>query len=347
VAETQTLTSVVLIDAGVGEAGPDATATVVGPSGTVYASAESLYVTGWDWDEETGVTRTNLAKFALGEDSVSLAAVGGVQGSVKDQFSMGENMQGDLNVATTSGWGNASSNNVFTMRESGTRLEVAGAILNVAPGERIFSSRFMGDKGYLVTFRQVDPLFTLDLSDPEDPRVVGELKIPGFSSYLHPIEDGYVLGLGRSGDEEGRVGGLQLSLFDVRDPANPVRVASYSFSGGRSSGSAAEYDHHAIQYFAEQKTLVLPVWNYDEESGEYVEGMAVVEVDTQGGFEQVGFVEQQGAARAVRIEETLYTVGSDTVVASDLNDPGNVFGTVQISNDDDADMWDDVVPVLV
>src|SRR5262249_8045217 len=157
---------------------------------------------------------------------------------------------GDLNIATSSGWGNDSSNNVYTMRQDGTSLDPVGAILDIAPGEQIFSSRFIGDKGYLVTYQQTDPLFTLDLSDPEDPQVAGELDLTGFWSFREPIEGHCLLGLGHSGDEQGDVGGLQLSLFDVIDPAHPRLVGTYQFDGDDpSSGSEAEYDPHAIQYF--------------------------------------------------------------------------------------------------
>lgn len=330
---SQTLTSVVLIDPSAGEVGPDASATIVGPSGTVYATADSLYVTGWDWDEETGVQQTNVAKFELGAGSVSLSAVGMVEGSVLDQYSMGENSHGDLNIATSSGWGNESSNNVYTLRQAGTSLDPIGAILNIAPGERIFSSRFVGDQGYLVTFERTDPLFTLDLSDPEDPRVVGQLDLTGFSSFLQPIEGHYLLGLGHSGDAEGHVGGLQLSLFDVIDPAHPRLVATYSFDGDDpSSGSAAEYDAHAIQYFADQHTLTLPVWRYDSTSDDFVEGTAVIKMDTASGFQLLGFVPQEGVMRSVRIGHTLYTVGSSDVTASDLNIPAALFGTVRIAD---------------
>jgi uncharacterized secreted protein with C-terminal beta-propeller domain len=335
---SETLTSVVLIDPATGDVGPDASATVVGPAGTVYASADAMYVTGWDWDDATGVERTNVAKFGLRAGSVSLSAAGTVEGSVIDRFSMGENSQGDLNVATSSGWGNESSNNVYTLRQVGTSLEPVGAIVGIAPGEEIFSSRFVGDQGYLVTYRQMDPLFTLDLSDPTDPRVAGQLDLAGFSSFLQPIEGHYLLGLGHSGDAKGNVGGLQLSLFDVADPARPGLVGTYQFDGGDpSSGSEAEYDSHAIQYFAGQHVLVLPVWRYDEGSDEFVEGTAVIRVDTSAGFQLLGFVSQAGASRSVRIEERLYTVGSTDVVASDLNDPATLFGTVQIADDSAAD----------
>jgi uncharacterized secreted protein with C-terminal beta-propeller domain len=331
--ENETLTSVVLIDPSTGAIGPDASATIVGPSGTIYATADSMYVTGWDWDPDSGVEQTDVAKFSLGTGSVTLQAVGTVEGSIIDQFSMGENSHGDLNIATESGWGNDSENDVYTLRQNGTSLDPIGALLNVAPGEDLTSSRFVGDTGYLVTFHNTDPLFTLDLSDPTDPEVAGELDLPGFSEYLQPIGGHYLLGLGESGED----GGLQVSLFDVIDPANPRLVGTYQFDANDpDSGSDAEYDHHAIQYFEAQQILTLPVWKYDAGSDSFVEGTSVLKVDLNSGFTQVGFVTQEGASRQVRIGQTLYTVGDETIVASDLGNPSNVFSTVTIGDDQDG-----------
>jgi uncharacterized secreted protein with C-terminal beta-propeller domain len=130
-------------------------------------------------------------------------------------------------------------------------------------GERIYAVRYIGDTGFVVTFRQVDPLYTLDLSDPERPRVVGELKVPGYSAYLHPVGDGLLLGVGQDATDEGRRTGVQLSLFDVSDLAKPVRLDQ--FAVGASSYTPVEGDHKAFLWWAPQKLAVVPVVRYENQ----------------------------------------------------------------------------------
>src|SRR5205823_285768 len=171
----------------------------------------------------------------------------------------------------------------------------------------------IGDQAYLSTFHQIDPLLSIDLSDPTNPQVVGQLKIPGFSSYLQPIGDHFLLGLGHSGDASGHVGGLELELFDVGDATNPTLLFKYDFDGADpngGSGSQAEYDMHAIQYFAAQGLIALPVWKYESGIDDWKEGMDIIHHDPTAGFSEAGFIEQSGAQRSVRISETIYSVGS-------------------------------------
>ena len=126
-------------------------------------------------------------------------------------------------------------------------LEVVGAVGGLGKGERIFSVRFIGEVGYVVTFRQTDPLYTLNLADPTNPIVEGELKILGYSAYLHPLGDGLILGVGQDATEEGRTLGAQLSVFDVADPGNPKRVHQYTMPG---ASSDVEFDHRAFLYWS-------------------------------------------------------------------------------------------------
>jgi hypothetical protein len=194
------------------------------------------------------------------------------------------------------------ANNLIVLRESAGALEVVGGIRGLAPEERIYSARFIGPKAYVVTFRETDPLYTFDLSNPEEPQVLGELKIPGFSTYLHPFGDDHLIGVGRDGDDDGRIFGVQLQLFDVADPTDPQRTHRVVIDQGDGwSSSEAEYDHRAFTFFARSNLLALPITlqDYNAPEGPYrhFSGMIVYRVSVDNGFEEVGRVSHSGLAR--------------------------------------------------
>jgi hypothetical protein len=174
--------------------------------------------------------------------------------------------------------------------------------------------RFVEDVGYVVTFRQVDPLYTLDLADPAAPRVVGELKIPGFSSYLHPIGDDLVLGVGQDASTDGRVRGAQVSLFDVSDLANPRRVHQHSF--GRSTNLLAEHDHHAFLWWPATRLLVLPLSEYDYDGGQEqpFSGATGLRVDRTAGFTAAGRTEHPPLEGGWRPQIVRALVAGDRVI---------------------------------
>ncbi|WP_344982410.1 beta-propeller domain-containing protein, partial [Streptosporangium fragile] len=178
---------------------------------------------------------------------------GKVPGRLLNQYSLSEH-EGHLRVATTSTSGRSSSSAVYVLRAD--TLGKVGEVGGLGNGERIYSVRFIGPVGYVVTFKQVDPLYTLDLRDPAAPGKTGELKITGYSAYLHPAGDGRLIGVGQEASEQGRTLGTQVSLFDVSDPANPRRL-SQLFQ--KDSGSEAEWDPHAFLYWAKTGTAVLPL----------------------------------------------------------------------------------------
>ncbi len=336
--DTQSMFSVVLMDLADAQPGPKATTSVVGFSGTVYASTENLYVTSQTWDSPLrgweGDTKTDIYKFALGADSVSLAGAGEVPGWVNNQFSMGENGQ-DFHIATTTQSGGI-SNNVFTLQDKGDHLDIVGGLTGLAFSERIYSARFIGDRGYLVTFRQIDPLFTLDLSDSEHPEVAGILKIPGYSSYLHPIDDRYVIGFGRDATLDGRVQGLQASLFDVSDIRDPKLVGTYKFAsddpthpGWFWNSSGAEWDHHAFSYFPDQKVLAVPIldWGWWNGHGK----LALLKLDETSGFSKLGEIQHDGEVqRSLRIDNYVYSIGTDAVKVISLDDPDTVLASAAL-----------------
>jgi hypothetical protein len=259
------ITWVASIDlAGTSDTPVRASAGVVSQGGTVYQSASNLYLATVPWDvwypmasdssspspAPSSPPPTYIHQFALGADGgVKYLASGEVTGQLLNQFAMSE-LGGDLRVATTvNDWsGNGASESfVKVLRPDGDRLVEIGSVGGLGKGEQIYAVRFLGTQGYVVTFKQVDPLYVVDLADPTAPRLVGELKIPGYSAYLHPVGDGLLLGVGQSATLEGVTQGTQLSLFDVRDPANPVQLSTLLLGGS----SEAEWDHHAFLYWPE------------------------------------------------------------------------------------------------
>jgi hypothetical protein len=212
------------------------------------------------WSDGQTQPGTVIHQFALGDsEKVRYSATGAVKGYLLNQFSMDER-DGYLRVATTTGprWSiwegeGRSESHIHVLQQEGKTLRVVSAISGIGKGEQIFAVRFIGDKGYVVTFRWTDPLFIIDLSDPLKPVMRGELEVPGFSTYIHPLADGYLLTIGRDG-----VWRLQLSLFDVSDPDTPLRRFSETV-GGYGSYSPAMVDHHAFNYFPSKSLLSLPV----------------------------------------------------------------------------------------
>lgn len=279
---------------------------------TVYASTDRVAVATprWPMFDDDGQPdsedfRTALHTFDITDpSSARYVASGSVEGSLLNQFSLSE-YDGYLRVATTAGspwWGerSTSESSVTVLAEEGNTLRQVGHVGGLGLGEQIFAVRFIGDKGYVVTFEQVDPLYTIDLADPTDPRVVGELKIPGFSSYLHPVDGDHLLGVGTDGDEEGRTGGAVISLFDVSDPANPERTAKLNLDRtglggtGEESGSYSpvSWDAKAFTYW--NGTAIVPIswWAYDPgvESESNGSDAVLVDVDVDGNLTEIGRV---------------------------------------------------------
>jgi hypothetical protein len=187
-----------------------------------------------------------------------------VAGHLLNQFAMDE-YEGFLRVATTTGtpWGgDGSESQVVVLAERDGVLTQVGSVGNMGEGERIYSVRFIGETGYVVTFRQVDPLYVLDLRDPERPVISGELKIPGYSAYLHPLGDGLLLGVGQDADSDGRVLGAKATMFDVSDPANPREIGSWSMRDGYTD---VEWDHLAFLAWAPEDIAVLPLSLWQEQ----------------------------------------------------------------------------------
>jgi uncharacterized secreted protein with C-terminal beta-propeller domain len=330
-----TISSFDVLDAA---AGPDAATSVAGVAGTLYASRDSLYVSATEfgnwWDRGDSLTTTNIYKFDLGAGGASLAAMGAVPGVALNQFAFDEDAAGFLRVATTT-WGvGDSANHVFVLDTRDGNLDTVGSVRDLAPGERIFSVRFIGDRGYVSTFREIDPLFVLDLSDAAAPHVTGELKVPGFSSYLHPLDATHLLGIGREVDADtGTVLGLQLSVFDVSDASQPERTAVYTFAGDAwESWSAAQWDHKAVSWFGERGVLALPIqeggWSAASNS------LAVFQIDV-GATDSIArvatIVHETNVERSVRIGTFVYSIAAGDVQVHSFDDLGTPVARVPLT----------------
>jgi hypothetical protein len=330
---------------------------------TVYGSIDSLYLTNPEWRTETQEEATSILKFDIVEDGsrVDLSAAGYVPGRVLNAFSIDEHDDGQgnewLRIATTSGWGNTSDNRVFVLRQNGDQLETVGKTPQLAAGEQIFSVRFVDQTAYVVTFRQVDPLFAIDLSVPTDPQVKGDLHIPGFSNYLQPVRNDFLVGLGRNADPNtGRIQQLQVSLFDVADLSNPLLADRYTFAVPDWAWSEALSDHHAISYFPEYQVLALPVtndgWVWLDSNGDgtadfqsyrprtdlyvfHLELPGVANAQRTAKFQFLGTIEDDAQVRrSVRIEEFLYSISDNSVTVHPILDPKTLVAELHFGQED-------------
>ena len=298
---------------------------------TVYASADGLYVATPVWSTQSergdefllsGRENTLVYRFDITQAfETSYRGSGEVRGSLLNQFSMSEH-DGYLRVATTDHSQQESFVTVLDTR--GDELPTVGRVGNLGLGEQIYAVRFLGKTGYVVTFRQTDPLYTIDLSNPEKPTVLGELKINGYSAYLHPIEEGLLLGIGQDADRNGRIKGTQISLFDVSNLEDPIRLHQARI--GQGASSEAEYDHHAFLWWGSLNMAVLPVnaYRFDERTGqeEWFSGVVGAEVDREHGINSIGTLQHPRGSqirRSLVIGDTLYTVSDRGVKASALD----------------------------
>ncbi len=256
----------------------------LGNTHTYYASLTSLYLVSSEYPLYYGFSyykdQQMIYKFSLSAP-IAYEGRGFVPGHMLNQFSMSEK-DAYLRVATTQGqswWSSETNNSVYTLKENNEALEIHGTLGGLGhKGESIRAVRFMGDRGYVVTFEQTDPLYTLDLSDPEAPKNVGELQIPGFSEYLHVVDENRVISVGRDADENGRVQGLQLQLFDVSDFSNP-QLADKVQIGDSATYSEAEYNHKAFAYRSSDMTFGIPYRNYNTQSYGYSENFGIYRVN--------------------------------------------------------------------
>ncbi|WP_433345717.1 beta-propeller domain-containing protein [Micromonospora sp. CA-111912] len=313
--------TVLSFDLATGRLGDGDPVSVAGDADTVYGTAGSLYLAGQQQRPgqlrprgrpgSSGDATTVIHQFDTGTPGrPRYLASGAVPGTLINQYALSE-WQGHLRVATTSSDGRgarpSTESAVYVLTRRDGALARTGTVSGLGRGEQIHSVRYLGPTGYVVTFRRTDPLYSLDLTDPAAPRVTGELKITGYSAYLHPAGEGRLIGVGQEADADGRAQGLQVSLFDVADPARPTRLAQYHLPR---AGSTAEFDPHAFLYDPRTGLVALPVHD----------GSLLLLRATGGTVTRAGTVAHPGrapVARSVLVGGALWTVSDAGLRASD------------------------------
>lgn len=355
--------------------------TVLASTDNIYSSQNNLYLADnyWDGYNSSGVLpyeieafvksiyypnisttqKTIVNKFSLNNGKVSFVAQGIVPGTVLNQFSMDE-FENNFRIATTvenysdSIGVSRSNNNLYVLNSN---MNLVGSIEGIAPDEKIYSVRFMGKKGYMVTFKHVDPLFVIDLSDPTNPRILGKLKIPGYSDYMHPITETHLLGIGKDVNEledlekvhsQGAVyytavKGVKIAIFDVSDVENPKEVSNYII-GDRGTDSEALTNHKSILFDKEKELLVLPITIVENNTPKIdyygteqtFQGAVVMNVSLENGLSERGRIthvtseeemnrgyyygSESIVRRSLFMDDVLYTLSSKVFKANNLND---------------------------
>ncbi|MGE5548898.1 MAG: beta-propeller domain-containing protein, partial [Bacillota bacterium] len=340
------------------------TQTIAGSCQSVYASQNSLYIAEYTYPdyyalragEAAPAENTTVLKFDLRDGNIASAGAGVVKGRVLNQFSMDEH-NGCFRIATTLGqvWDSMhpSTNNLYIL-DSGMNL--VGSLEDLAPGEKIYSCRFMGDRCYMVTFKKVDPLFVIDTSNPSEPKVLGKLKIPGYSDYLHPFDETHLIGIGKDAVDVDQseiasrnldfawYQGVKMALFDVSDVENPKEMYKVII-GDRGTDSPVLSDHRAFLFDRARGLLVLPITLAEikgertspTQHGEFTfQGVYVYHVSLDGGFKLRGRVTQyddsdafaksgyyfygdRSITRSLYIDNVLYTLSSARLQLNDLD----------------------------
>jgi len=294
---------------------------LLGATSCMYVSLNNIYITFWTQDGGTLIYRIHIE-----DEKIKAEASGEVPGSVLNQFSMDE-YNGYFRLATTTTtWTTeiTTQNNVYVLDMN---LTMVGKLENISVEgrrERIYSVRFMGDRGYVVTFEQVDPFFVIDLQDPYSPKVLGVLRIPGYSSYLHPYDENHIIGIGKDGSA------VKISLFDVSNVADPKEIDNYQV--GVSSDSLVLSDHKALLFDGSKNLLVMPVTTYDYDvlEGSYFwQGAYVFNITIQEGITLRGQITHAENAidlgyyyyyvkRSLYIDNVLYTISEKKVMMHNL-----------------------------
>ncbi len=334
-------------------------------SSTLYVSKNNIYLTysSYEYLEPDisrgriygySSTKTIIHKISINDNNIEYISKGEVPGSIINQFSMDEH-NGFFRIATqTNDYSKDKCSNVFVLNDT---LKVVGKITDIAPNENMHSARFMGNRAYLVTFLNIDPFFVIDLSDPYNPEILGELKIPGYSDYLHPYDENYVIGIGKDSDASidsdkihsdnavfyTAILGVKIALFDVTDPENPKEVSKVVI-GDRGSNTPVLHNHKALLFDREKELFVIPVSEVerDEDTDDIVDsfqGAYVYNLNSKDGFEYRGKISHEDnekssnryryydyyssfsqIKRSLFIEDTLYTISDSMIKMNDLRD---------------------------
>ena len=324
------VTWVATIDLSSPAVAPIGTIGILAQSTSTYTSTASMYISTTRWDDsvyedfvstrqESPYTDIHAFSFSADASELTYVASGRVIGTLLNSYSMSE-YDGALRVATTSfdyDFGGGQDNGVHILKVDGSKLNEIGAVNGMGRGETIQGVRFDGPRGYVVTFRQVDPLYVLDLSDPTSPELVGELKVPGYSTYLKPIDGDRVITVGMSGTETGQITGAQIAVFDVSDPSNPVQVATAEIA----QWSEATSDPHAFLWWPETGQIVVPKELVCEQfGGSGCESAVVLKLEGSTLTEQGRLFQWFPIRRAVIAQNQLVTVSAGGTMVNQLSD---------------------------
>lgn len=373
---------------------PPRSVAIVGAAETVYGNADSLvlagrsYVDPWLWSQSfvygaapaSGGTApaipvetlnfTHLHLFDVTTSQPAYVASGTVPGEVKDQFALDEK-QGLVRVTTTeqlsgpplSADRQNQRSHVFVLKNGAQGLSVIGDTGPIAPGEQLYSTRYIGDKAYVVTWHVTDPLFVIDLAEPTQPKILGELKIPGFSEYMHPLDDTHLLTIGRETDDTGHQHtdggywyGLSIQVFDVSDPLKPALAHKYVYDGGEYATSEATQNHKAFTYFDDRKLLAFPYvrqYGYGTTANDGPSStLEVFHVDVPSGIQKIGSVDHSsllgtmpngnygycggyfdGAVRrGVFFENVVYSISYGGIMANDVSNIATPLNSLKLAS---------------
>jgi uncharacterized secreted protein with C-terminal beta-propeller domain len=361
------LTSIISVNVTDSFTKPSLRSILMSGSQNIYVSQNNIYITYTKYESGgsgtsryyQSIEKTAVHRISIDSGFINYRANGEVPGRLLNRFSMDE-YDDHFRMATTTGHvsrgAGSAKNQVYVLDMD---LNIEGKLEDIAPGERIYSARFMGNRLYLVTFKKVDPFFVIDVSTPEAPRILGELKIPGYSDYLHPYDENHIIGLGKDTIEASSGNfawyqGVKLALFDVTDVTNPKEVSKYVI-GERGTNSPALRDPHAF-LFAREKNLLVSVSNQmanpwsSSYSNSYWDGAYVFDLTVDSGFELKGKISHSDSTsnqsyywygnndsikRSFYIENVLYTLSNNKLKMNQLNDLSNIneLSLVQESQD--------------
>ena len=307
--------------------------TFLGAGNGVYCSLENMYIQKskytYQMDENQRIinssTSTKIFKFSLNNGTIKFKAEAKVPGYINNQFFMDENEKGEFRIATTvsDNWTTTdnTSNNLYVLDEN---MKLIGKLEGLAKGESIYAVRYMGDRGYIVTFKQVDPLFVIDLSDGKNPKVLGELKIPGYSTYLHPYDENHIIGFGYNTSSNGTSTtnqGLKMSMFDVTDLNNPKELFKVDI-GNSYTSSELTYNHKVLLYSKEKNLVAFPIIDWNRKTNSIAQ---FYEISLEKGFILKGEIShgseyENRIKRIIFANDYYYTLSNGLIKVIRMND---------------------------
>jgi len=302
--------------------------TFLGTGNYIYSSEKNMYIATpklqVDRKYRLKKSNTHILKFELDNGKFNFKVEGDVNGVINNQFSMDEN-EDCFRIATTTGniWNvdKDTKNNIYILDEE---LKIIGQVTDFAEGERIYSVRYTDDKAYIVTFNQIDPLFVIDLTNSKNPQILGELKLPGYSTYLHPYDETHIIGFGYDVDEKIVTNGLKMTMFDVEDLKNPKKLFEINI-GGKYTSSEIMHNHKALLDLKEKNIIAFPLRNYENKS---IKSRAdIYEIDLEKGFLLKGKISNENSAknnykqsieRIIYVNNSYYALSKEVIKVADM-----------------------------